>query len=56
MISVDWKRVDAPRASVQQDLLHSLGAFMTVCEITRNDGARRLHQILETGSDPGPKA
>ena len=56
MISVDWKRVDAPRASVQQDLLHSLGAFMTVCEITRNDGAWRLHQILETGSDPGPKA
>ena len=55
MISVDWKRVDAPRASVQQDLLNSLGAFMTVCEITRNDGAWRLQQILETGSDPGPK-
>ena len=56
MISVDWRRVDAPRASIQQDLLHSLGAFMTVCEITRNDGAWRLHQILETGNDPGPKA
>ena len=55
MVSVDWKRIDVPRDAVQQDLLNSLGAFMTVCEITRNDGTWRLQQILETGSDPGPR-
>ena len=56
MVSVDWKHIDVPRDAVQQDLLNSLGAFMTVCEITRNDGAWRLQQILETGSDPGARA
>ena len=56
MVSVHWKRVNVPRSAVQQDLLHSLGAFMTVCEITRNDGAWRLQQILETANDPGPRA
>ena len=56
MVTVHWKRVNVPRSAVQQDLLHSLGAFMTVCEITRNDGAWRLQQILESGNDPGPRA
>lgn len=54
-ISVNWKPTKVPRSAVQQDLLYSLGAFMTICEITRNDGAWRLQQILETGSDPGPR-
>ena len=56
MVSVDWKRIDFPRDAVQQDLFNSLGAFMTVCEMTRNDGAWRLQQMLETGTDPGPRA
>lgn len=56
MVSVDWKRVDIPRSAVRQDLLHSLGAFMTICEITRNDSVWRLQKILQTGSDPGPRA
>ena len=50
-VAVDWKRTDVPRTAVRQDLLYSLGALMTVCEIKRNDGAWRLQRILETGSD-----
>ena len=26
-----------PRTAFEQDLLHSFGAFMTVCNISRND-------------------
>lgn len=55
-IDVDWKRTDVPRTAVHQDLLYSLGAFMTVCQIKRNDGAWRLRQILATGVDPGARA
>ena len=54
-IRVDWKRTDVPRTAVRQDLLHSLGAFMTVCQIKRNDGAWRLQQILHAGIDPGER-
>ena len=54
-VAVDWKRTDVPRTAVRQDLLYSLGALMTVCEIKRNDGAWRLERILETGSDPGAR-
>ena len=54
-IRVDWKRADVPRTAVRQDLLYSLGAFMTVCQIKRNDGAWRLRQILHTGTDPGAR-
>ena len=55
VVAVDWKRTDVPRTAIGKDLLYSLGAFMTVCEIKRNDGAWRLQQILETGSDPGAR-
>ena len=54
-VSVDWKRTGVPRAAVKQDLLHSLGAQMTICAITRHDGAWRLQQLLETGRDPGAR-
>lgn len=55
VIDVDWQRIDVPRTAVHQDLLYSLGAFMTVCQIKRNDGAWRLRKILATGSDPGAR-
>lgn len=44
---VDWIRTDIPRTAIDQDLLHSLGAFMTVCRISRNDSERRLEAIAE---------
>ena len=54
-ISVDWRRADVPRTAIRQDLLYSLGAFITVCQIKRNDAAWRLQRVLETGTDPGAR-
>lgn len=55
VVSVEWKRTDVPRTAVKQDLLHSLGSALTICTITRNDGRRRLHRLLESGIDPGAR-
>lgn len=51
--SVEWLREDIPRSALGQDLLYSLGAFMTVCQIKRNDAENRITAILKTGKDPG---
>jgi restriction system protein len=50
---VRWIRKDVPRTAVGQDLLYSLGAFMTVCRVSRHDAAQRLAALAETGADPG---
>ena len=50
---VEWLRTDIPRTSFGQDLLYSLGAFMTVCQIQRNNAEERVHAILEGKTDPG---
>jgi len=50
---VQWLKTNLPRDCFKQDLLYSLGAFMTVCEISRNDALRRVQAVLETGRDPG---
>jgi len=52
---VEWLRTDIPRSSIGQDLLYSFGAFLTVCEISRNDAEARIRGILSTGKDPGLK-
>ena len=52
-IGVKWERTDVLRADLKQDLLFSLGAFMTVCRIDRNDAENRLVKIMEGGIDPG---
>ncbi|MGC8758232.1 MAG: restriction endonuclease [Caldisericaceae bacterium] len=36
-----------PRSSFDQDILYSLGAFMTVCKIERNDAENRIKKMLE---------
>ncbi|WP_162785789.1 restriction endonuclease [Microbacterium sorbitolivorans] len=54
---VTWDRHDVSRAAIKQDLLYSLGAFSTVCEIKRNDGAYRLARIRAGAElDPGARA
>ncbi len=50
---VKWERV-VPRSAFEQDLLYSLGAFMTVCRIQRNDAERRVAAVLAGKHDPGP--
>lgn len=50
---VTWLRTDLARDAVKQDLLYSLGASQTVCEIARNQAAARFEAIVTTGRDPG---
>ena len=51
---IQWLNEAVPRQTFAQDLRHSLGAFMTVCEIKRNEAVARVQAILKTGIDPGP--
>lgn len=41
-IDVTWFATDIPRSNFDQDILYSFGAFMTVCQISRNDAEKRL--------------
>lgn len=50
---VRWLSLNIPRSRFGQDLLYSLGALMTVCEIRRPNGVARVAAIAETGFDPG---
>jgi restriction system protein len=52
--AVEWIRTDVPRTVFEQDLLHSFGAFMTVCNISRNDAERRVAAVAAGKPDPGP--
>jgi restriction system protein len=54
--TVQWLRTDLARSAVGQDLLYSLGAFLTVCEIKRNQAASRIAAMAEGGDDPGASA
>ena len=51
--AVEWQEVSLPRDTFKQDLRHSFGAFMTICEIKRNSALERVKAVLETGTDPG---
>lgn len=51
---VKWERPDVPRTAFEQDLLYSFGAFMTVCQISRHNAARRVMLVLAGKADPGP--
>jgi restriction system protein len=51
---VEWLRPDTPRDAFQQDLLYSFGAFMTVCEVRRNNAYMRTLAVAERKVDPGP--
>jgi restriction system protein len=43
---VTWLR-DIPRAAMDKDILYSLGAIMTICEISRNDAEARIRRMLQ---------
>lgn len=53
MRTVEWLRPDVPRTVFGQDLLHSFGAFMTVCNIARNNAEQRVAAVLAGKPDPG---
>lgn len=44
---IDWFAQDIPRSNFDQDILYSLGAFMTVCKISRNDAETRIKAMSE---------
>lgn len=44
---VRWIRTDIPRSEFDQDLLYSFGAFMTVCQIKRNNAEKRVSAMLK---------
>jgi restriction system protein len=50
---VEWIRTDIPRTAFGQDILYSLGAFMTVCQIERNNAEARIKAILAGQHDTG---
>lgn len=43
--TVNWLETDIPRTNFDQDLLHSLGAFSTICQIKRNDAEARIRAM-----------
>lgn len=47
--SVRWLETDIPRTNFDQDILNSLGAFTTVCEIKRNDAESRVRAMKADG-------
>lgn len=44
---VDWFATDIPRSNFDQDILYSLGAFMTICRIRRNNAEQRIKLMSE---------
>lgn len=46
---VKWIAKDIPRQQFAQDLLYSFGAFMTICEIRRNDAEARVRAMAVNG-------
>ncbi len=44
---VKWHEAAIPRSKIDQDILFSLGASQTVCQIKRNDAEARIRAIVE---------
>ena len=42
---VNWFATDIPRSNFDQDILYSFGAFLTVCQIKRNDAEKRIQSM-----------
>lgn len=45
---VNWFAKDIPRSNFDQDILYSLGAFLTVCKISRNDAESRIRAMSKS--------
>ena len=50
--AVKWIAEDIPRSNFDQDILYSFGAFMTVCQISRNDAELRVKAMAKSGWKP----
>jgi len=47
--TVKWIETDIPRTCFDKDILNSLGAFTTVCQISRNDAEKRVRAMQSNG-------
>ncbi len=52
---VNWLSTDLPRSTFEQDLLFSFGAYMTVCQIRRNNAEQRIRALLAGHPLPYPE-
>ena len=43
---VEWVAPSTPRDAFEKDLLNSFGAFLTVCQITRNNAEERVRRMV----------
>ncbi len=46
---VEWLQTDIPRSNFDQDLLYSMGAFMAICQISRNNAEQRVNAMANAG-------
>lgn len=49
---VKWLNEEVPRSAFGQDLLYSFGAFMTICQISRNEAEKRVRAMAASGWKP----
>lgn len=47
--TVRWIDAEVPRSAFDQDILYSLGAFMTICEVKRNNAEQRVRALVRDG-------
>lgn len=47
--TVKWLETDVPRTNFDQDILNSLGAFTTICQIKRHDAEARVRAMKTNG-------
>jgi len=47
--TVEWFAPDIPRDRFDQDILYSFGAFLTVCQIQRNNAEERVKEMAANG-------
>ncbi|HEY0167941.1 MAG TPA: restriction endonuclease [Jatrophihabitans sp.] len=52
--AVSWISEGIPRELIDQDLLYSLGAFLTVCRIKRNNAEARIRALLDAPHQARP--
>ncbi|GGX48071.1 CBS domain-containing protein [Streptomyces noursei] len=51
--TVNWRVRELDRAVIKGDLRDSMGAYLTISELTRRDAVQRITALVEQGSDPG---
>ena len=52
--ALKWIGTDVPRSNFERDLLDSMGAIMTICQISRHDAERRVRAMASNVWKPKP--